>query len=240
MGNKKVHVPRVVVHTNPLRRGSLLALVAVALVVVAAVSYRYGRTHALPVPAPPDSAAAQARLAEWEAERTALKQRVSELQRQLRATAATSSPTRAPSPVERAEPAPAAAETAPEPVAVSAPVADNRLRLQDMRITPMEGEHHYRLRFTVTHGADPDAQVVGTIWIAVNGLIDGEPVRLPLEKVSPGNGQFVKMDFRQRQQVDTELRLPSSFVARNVSVEAKPYNKKYREAAGRIEWLAGP
>ncbi len=248
MGSKKVQVPRVVVHTNPPKRGLLLLLTVIALVLVAALAYRYGRLHAPGGGTSSAAAGEQARVSALEAQRDALQQQVASLQRELRVRQASGARTDASANRDPAEPVPPTPTPTPTPTpapkppvaAVGTPVADNRLRLQDMRVSEAAGERGYRLRFNVVHGGDPEAQVVGTIWIAVNGLIDGDPVRLPLEKVSPDGGAFVKMNFRRRQEVEVALRLPTAFVARNIAVEAKPYDQKFRQAVARLDWRSEP
>jgi len=246
MAHKKVHVPKVVVQTNPPNRILLSAVLFAAFVAVAWYSYKYGRSQVQPG-SPGDagiSAQEQQRIAGLEEEREALKAQVDGLQRDMQlsrqALEVARNKIRA---LERRQTSASPADTprveTPRvelPAAVSAPV-DNRLTLQNVRIAATDNENRFRFSFSVTNPGNATDQVVGTIWIAVNGLLNGEPTRLSLEKVSSNSRPFVKMDFRQRQEVEGELRLPPAFRPKNIMIEAKPYSKKFHETAGKIDWV---
>lgn len=245
MAKTKVHVPKVVVQTNPPNRSMLVVLLIVAFLAAAWLSYDLGRSQSRPVGLTVADGEAQQRIAELETENGALQKELAGLQRDLQhgreALDAARGKIRT---LERAQPsAPvAAARTEPSPVAAPAsvpPPQDNSLALRDVRIVQTDNENRFRFSFTVLHGGDPADQVVGTIWIAVNGMHNGQPRRLPLNEVSSSSRPFVKMDFRARQEIEGELHLPPAFTPKNISIEAKPYSKKYRETAGKIDWAAG-
>ena len=80
--------------------------------------------------------------------------------------------------------------------------------------------------------------MVGTIWIAVNGLSNGKPVRLSLNQVSSETRPYLDMRFTGQQGVEGELTLPPDFEPKNIAIEAKPYDKKYRGASGKFDWTA--
>jgi hypothetical protein len=46
------------------------------------------------------------------------------------------------------------------------------------------------------------------------------------------------MRFRGQQDVDGELSLPPDFEPKNIAIEAKPYDKKYRGASVKFDWTA--
>jgi len=246
MAKRKVHVPRVVVQTSPRNRVYLVVLLFAAFVAVSWLSYDLGRSQARPDDgAVATDAAAQQRITDLVKENTALQEQVTGLRRDVRLSRdALDVARRKIRTMEQAQDG--SAEAAPqaevEAPAVAAPAAtavprDNRLALRDVYIRPTANDNRFRFSFTVLNGGDPADQVVGTIWIAVNGMLNGQPRRLPLNEVSASSRPFVKMDFRGRQEVEGELQLPPAFTPKNISIEAKPYSKKFREAADKVDWV---
>ena len=107
-----------------------------------------------------------------------------------------------------------------------------------MEVEPTDSDNHFRFSFSVIHPGNEADQVVGTIWIAVNGLSNGKPVRLSLNQVSSETRPYLDMRFTGQQGVDGELTLPPDFEPKNIAIEAKPYDKKYRGASGKFDWTA--
>jgi hypothetical protein len=243
MAKKKVHVPKVVVQTNPPNRIFLIVLLAAAFVATIFLSYDFGRSQARPgaggeVVADEE---AQQRIAELTKENEALQEKVAGLQRDVRLSRdALDVARRKIRTLERSQTEPAdKPQVKAESPAAETPAAplDNHLALEDIRIRRTDSENQFRFSFSVLYGGDPGDQVVGTIWIAVNGMLNGRPRRLPLNEVSSNSRPFVKMDFRQRQEVEGELSLPPAFTPKNISIEAKPYSKKFRETAEKVDWV---
>lgn len=251
MAKKKVHVPKVVVQTNPPNRVFLVVLLFAAFVAITWLSYDLGRSQAQPDGgAVASDEALQQRITEMAKENTALQEQVTGLQRDMRLSRDALDVARKKiRTLERAQTASADAtlQAEPEAPAVAAPAAavptavaapqDDRLALRDVRILRTGNENRFRFSFSVVHGGDPADQVVGTIWIAVNGMLNGQPRRLPLNEVSSNSRPFVKMDFRGRQEVEGDLQLPPAFTPKNISIEAKPYSKKFHEAADKLDWV---
>jgi Family of unknown function (DUF6776) len=237
MARKKVHVPKVVVQSNPPSRVLLFVLLLAAFAAVARLSYDYGRSQGQPVESAELASNADAgqRVKDLEAQRDALKEQLAGLQRDARLSREALEVAR--NKIRDLERQQADSTDAP-PVEQPAPVAepaDNRLKLQQINIARSDSPDRFRYTFTVVHQGDQ--QVVGTIWIAVNGLLNGQPTRLQLDKVSSNSRPFVKMDFRQRQEVEGELRLPAAFSPKNISIEAKPYSRKFLETAEKVDWV---
>jgi uncharacterized coiled-coil protein SlyX len=245
MAKRKVHVPKVVVQTNPPNRRFLALLVFAAFLAITWLSYDLGRSQSQPggIEIATDEQALQ-RIAELEKENAALQKQIDGLQRDVRKgrealeTARSKMRGLEQAPVAQTAAKPLQTPAAETPVATTVPVPlDNRLVLQDVRVGRTADENRFRFSFTVLNAGDPDDQVVGTIWIAVNGMQNGNPRRLPLNEVSSSTRPFVKMDFRARQVVEGELRLPPAFTPKNISIEAKPYSKKYHEATDKVDWV---
>ena len=207
-------------------------------------SYDYGRSlHAgmeNPGSAAPDRNSEQ-RIAQLEQERDRLRQRIAKLERELQAGR---KPVRDPEDIVRAlagkkhpPPAPVPAEAPkldPPPAVADAP--SNELKLTDVEVEPTDNDNHFRFRFSVLHPGNEADQVVGTIWIAVNGLSNGKPVRLSLKQVSSETRPYLDMRFSGQQSVEGELMLPPNFEPKNIAIEAKPYDKKYGGASGKFDW----
>ena len=123
-----------------------------------------------------------------------------------------------------------------DPPAAVADGPSNELQLTDVDVEPTDSDNRYRFRFAVLHPGNDKDQVVGTIWIAVNGLSNGKPVRLSLKQVSSETRPYLDMRFTGQQSVDGELTLPPDFEPKNIAIEAKPYDNKYRGASGKFDW----
>jgi hypothetical protein len=172
-----------------------------------------------------------------------LEQRVARLERELQAVR---KPARDPEAIVRA----LAGKQPPPPATVPTPAPKfdpptgvtggppNQLQLTDLQIQPTDSDNIFRYQFSVIHPGNDAAQVVGTIWIAVNGLWNGRPERLSLKQVSSATRPYLDMRFRGRQGVDGELTLPPGFEPKNIAIEAKPYDQKYRGASGKFDWTA--
>jgi hypothetical protein len=237
--------------TSPAIRVFWFILLFAAFVVATWFSYDYGRSHPQPAgqgEAAPDPASAQ-RIAELEQERDALKKQVEELKHDVHggrqaleaarmriSTLESPSGAQAPAPVTK-EAAPA---KPPETTQnTSAATTDRRLTLSGVRIDATESENRFRYSFSVDYPGNDDKTVVGTIWIAVNGLAHGQPRRLSLKEISAARRPFVKMSVSGRQDVQGEVTLPEGFIPRNLTIEAKPYDERYRGAEGKFDWVTG-
>ena len=197
----------------------------------------------MPGSAAPDRNSEQ-RIAQLEQEHDRLRQRIAKLERDLQAGR---------TPASRAEaivralagkkpPPPATVSKEVPKVDTPAAVADgpsNELKLTDVEVKPTDSDNHFRFSFSVIHPGNEADQVVGTIWIAVNGLSNGKPVRLSLNQVSSETHPYLDMRFTGQQGVEGELTLPPDFEPKNIAIEAKPYyDKKYRGASGKFDWTA--
>ncbi len=243
---KTVVVPKVVAQTSPPRRILWVALSFASVLLAMWLSFDYGRSlHSgaeEPGNAAPDRNSEQL-ITHLEQERDQLRQRIAKLERELqadrkrvgdpeaivRALAAKKPPppTSVPSQTPKVDTPNAAAKGPP-----------GELKLTDLEIEPTNRDNHFRFSFAVIHPGNEADQVVGTIWIAVNGLSNGKPVRLSLKQVSSETRPYLDMRFRGRQGVDGELTLPPEFEPKNIAIEAKPYDKKYRGASGKFDWSA--
>ncbi|HHJ16823.1 MAG TPA: hypothetical protein ENJ80_09020 [Gammaproteobacteria bacterium] len=237
--------PRIV-RTQPGQQLFRYILLFCAFLLAVWFSYDYGRTQA---PAGGTAQVVQStdeaeqRITALEQERDALKQQVTELQqrvaqadRKLKAARTQARPRTPPQAQPAARDIPAAVTTesvasAPQPEPV-----DNTLQLDNIRIEETDSVNLFRIRFSVLHGDGDSGPVAGTIWIAVNGLVDGLPRSLSFKTLSADGRSHVKMRFDQQQDVSEDIVLPDNFRPRNILIEAKPYGDKYTGTAEKITW----
>jgi hypothetical protein len=259
MPYKTVIAPKVVMQTSPAQRIVWVVLLIAAFLLAIWFSYDYGRMQS-------GSGAGDGRLlAQLEQEREEMQDRIEQLELEIRSgetdrdsgtaraivralggigndTGADPEPVEAPNagePESRKQPAAGEAEPAASKPAAGKPSAvasSNELTLANVRIEPSDDGKRFRFRFSVVLPGNDADQVVGTIWIAVNGMTNGKPVRLSLKQISSQDRPYLDMRFEGRQDVDAELTLPADFYPKNIAIEAKPYDKKYRGASGKFDW----
>lgn len=241
MRRKTVVAPKVVMQTSRRQQVLWTVLLVAGFLLAIWYSYDYGRRQAqtgTPVEIGQDRESAQ-HITALEEERKGLKTRVAELEKanQTRQQALETARAR----IRALEEAGAAQGGTPE-VEQPAPVPqadDNGLQLSAVHIERTDSADRFRYSFSVLYtGADSDL-VTGNIWIAVNGLSNGEPKRLQLNSVSANSRPYLKMSFKGQQDVEGEVMLPAAFIPRNITIEAKPFDKRYREATGKFDWMAG-
>jgi len=240
IARKKV-VPPVtprIVQANPRRRVIQYGLLLLAFVIVAWLGYEAGVSRA---PAETESLTAQSqasgqRITELEQERDTLRQQVEELERSVKQVNLALASERAgkQKPVQvitnkRHIPVP------PRPPVPLSETAGYVLGLEDLRIEQIT-PNRFRVAFSVINEANNDDRVTGTIWIAVNGLLDRKPVRLSFKRLSPDRRSYVKMGFNRQQNVAEDIVLPENFRPKNILIEAKPYGEKYTGTSEKISW----
>jgi hypothetical protein len=241
MRHKTVVAPKVVMQTSRAQQLLWFVLLLAAFLLAVWYSYDSGRRHAQsgdPQGVTRDSEAEQ-RITALAQERDKLKARVTELERANQTSRQALDTARAR--MRTLEQTAAAQDTPPEteePAAVSA-TGDNRLQLSNVRIAPGDSSEHFRFSFAVLYSGADSEPVTGNIWIAVNGLSNGEPTRLPLNKVSANRRPYLKMSVKGQQYIEEEVLLPAAFVPRNIMIEAKPFDKRYQEVTGKFDWVTG-
>jgi len=236
--------PRIVQH-QPGRRVVWILLLLGLVPVALWVGYDLGRAQAPATDhaARPSSAQQDGpQLAAVGKERDALRAQLKTMQQQLQQAERALARARVEKPAAQKVPVPPA-DVEPAPVAVTASTAtistDPGLQLANVHIEPGAESNLFRLSLSVMHKDLGRGQVVGTIWIAVNGFMNGAPERLSFKRLSAKRRAYLKMNFDQQQDISEDLLLPDGFRPQNILIEAKPYGDKYTATLGKYPWLSG-
>ncbi len=231
--------PRII-RTSPRQRLTRYGLLFLAFVLVTGIAYETGRRQSSgnAVPTAMQTQASAQRIAELEKQRDSLKQQVVELEHSVKQVTQALAEERV---RHRAQ---ARAATSPPPRKAPAPKPRTRatvpahptLGLQGIRIGQTDSKNIFQVSFSVINPAGTTDRVTGTIWIAVNGFLDKEPVRLSFKRLSSDRRSYVKMGFNRKQDVAEKIVLPDGFRPKNILIEAKPYGEKYTGTSQKISW----
>jgi cell division protein FtsB len=240
VARKKV-VPPVtpkIVRTSPRQRFIQYGLLLLAFVLTAWFAYEAGKTRV-----PTDGKtlttqpqASKQRITELEQERDSLRQQVAELEQSVRQVSQVLAGKRARNQATKQTITTTHKTPAPRPVTTLTESAGYTLGLENIRIEQTEAENVFRIAFSVINDANNNDRVTGTIWIAVNGFMDKQPVRLSFKRLSPDRRSYVKMGFNRQQDIMEEIVLPDNFRPKNILIEAKPYGEKYTGTSEKISW----
>jgi len=98
-------------------------------------------------------------------------------------------------------------------------------------------EREFQYRFTLSQAMKNGNTASGWVFLAVDGLKEGEPVWLPLREVTKEKTERIKMRFKHFQDLEGVIRLPSNFEPLKVIVEVKPSKKNLPEVKQRFDWV---
>lgn len=113
------------------------------------------------------------------------------------------------------------------------------LRIDKLVVLPGASQSEYRLKLTlVMAAARHDANVSGSVEMALEGARDGVQVRYSLGDLMTDEVGDAKMgfSFRYFQNVERDLQLPSGFVPDRVMVEVNPKGRSARVIRQTFEW----
>ncbi len=115
---------------------------------------------------------------------------------------------------------------------------DNREGIQVRRFSLAQGKgtREFKFRFTVSQTLNNGTEASGWVFVAVDGLRNGEPAWLPLRELTQQKTERLKMRFKNFQDIQGAIELPENFTPLKFIVEIKPSNKKIPEIKQRFEW----
>ncbi len=229
-----------IIRTSPRQRFIRYGLLFLAFVLTTWIAYATGQRQAPGdvVPLAEQTQESAQRIAELEKERDSLKQQVIELEHSVKQVtqALADERIRHRGQGRVATASPPRKAPAPKPLARATVSAQPRLGLEGVHIGQTGSENVFRVTFSVINPANTTDRVTGTIWIAVNGFLDKEPVRLSFKRLSSDRRSYVKMGFNRKQDISEEIVLPDGFRPKNIQIEAKPYGEKYTSTSQKISW----
>jgi hypothetical protein len=112
----------------------------------------------------------------------------------------------------------------------------NGIQIREFKLERAGAKGVYRYRFAITRSDKGSDMATGSIFIAVDGLRDGQPKWLPLRDITDDNIEMVLMKFKQFQDVEGVIRLPDSFKPKKMIVEIKPNSNKLSPVKQRFDW----
>ncbi len=109
------------------------------------------------------------------------------------------------------------------------------LRIQSFKLRQDEPTQ-YQYRLVLTQLATTNIRVQGEAEIALSGMLNGDPVELAQRDILDQQGQDLRFDFRNFQELRGSLRLPEGFVPQRVMLKAAPKGGKGAGAERTLSW----
>ena len=110
------------------------------------------------------------------------------------------------------------------------------LRVQNFKLEPGLVEGQYIYRFSVSQVINSGSVAKGVIEVNIEGLQDGQSVRLSLAQVSEEKQDKIKMRFRYFQNVEGKLQLPDGFEPASIEIDVKPSGDKLEPVKESFNW----
>lgn len=119
---------------------------------------------------------------------------------------------------------------------VSPEDAQAGLRVQSFRLSrgPAESLYHYRL--VLIQAIKHDQRATGKVEITVHGVLDDEPVSLPLSELAVGEFRDLAYAFRYFQDFEGNLRLPEGFVPSRIDIAVQPGGRGAETVRRTVGW----
>ncbi len=111
------------------------------------------------------------------------------------------------------------------------------LRIQEFEVAAEAADAGYVVRILLVQAIVHNERVTGSVVLALNGSLDGEPVVLEMaELVGPDMAGGIPYGFRYFQNLEFPLTLPAGFVAESVDVEIVPETPRGSAWAQNFAW----
>jgi hypothetical protein len=112
------------------------------------------------------------------------------------------------------------------------------LTIGDWDVTKQEGTSRYDFRLVMQQLAAVHRVIKGRVSISIEGIRNGDLVRVPISELSPQMGNAsLKLRFKYFQNIEGELELPDDFEPRSVVVDARSFGKKPEQRQKTFDWL---
>ncbi len=111
------------------------------------------------------------------------------------------------------------------------------LRLQSFRLQRTSGDRTYRYTLILTQVLNNTRAVDGSIALTVEGILNGEPVSYPLERIAVDNGRSaLAFNFRFFENLEGDILLPEGFTPLRVHVQVRPNGRGHAELSSSFDW----
>lgn len=110
------------------------------------------------------------------------------------------------------------------------------LNVTDYALQPTGNDGHYRYRFTVQRNTEGTGRLEGWARLSVTGDQEGRQRSYSLSDLNADQLEAHKLGFRQFQQIEGELILPTDFVAQWLTIEFAPLNDAFPRVNLVYDW----
>ncbi len=109
------------------------------------------------------------------------------------------------------------------------------LNIQTFKLQPAGEERLYHFELVMSQVLKNDRYVKGVVKLYLQGVQEGEPLTLNFGDITPNDSVDRDFRFRYFQRMEGDIRLPESFLPRNVLVEMAPQGRK--QISKSFPWL---
>lgn len=110
------------------------------------------------------------------------------------------------------------------------------LRVQDFGLFPGAGPEEFSVRLVLAQALRSGKRVSGTVDLSVSGERDGQNTVIKLAQLKVDGPDRLSFSFRYFQNLDADLRLPSGFAPRSVTVRVRPKGKGAEPVEASFDW----
>lgn len=114
------------------------------------------------------------------------------------------------------------------------------IRIQSMRLTPLEPDRVFAYKLVLIQAMRHDRVVKGSVSILVEGLLNGNVTELPWSTLEIGaeerRGRATPFAFKYFEELVGQIALPAEFVPTRLTVTLNPSTRGLKPVTRRLEW----
>ena len=114
------------------------------------------------------------------------------------------------------------------------------IRIQSMRLTPLDRERVFAYKLVLIQAMRHDRVVKGSVSIQVEGLLNGNVTQLPWSTLEIGaedrRGRATPFAFKYFEELVGQIALPAEFVPTRLEVTLNPSSRGFKTVSRRLEW----
>jgi hypothetical protein len=113
------------------------------------------------------------------------------------------------------------------------------LKIQDLKVTPMDSERHYLMRLVLVQAIVHNDRASGSVRVKLTGSLDDRSTELELPALMGVDaGRPISYAFRYFQSFERELTLPTGFEPATVEVDIVPSGSHDDPIKQSFQWTA--